>query len=279
MSRYFSVRRALLALLLCILAVAQLGPSTGLAARVTSAAGSHAASSSSKTQTGSSVSSAMRSQQHTLFGVPLSAQAASPQEHGDNSLTCPSDTIAMIKQSLSYTIRRLDGTVVTVSTLAGAMRQGDTVVAHFTIAAGCANMQLSLASYKAPQPFFDAGSTISQTLYASDTGDFAPGTHTLTVSVPGCDYQVDFVTGGVLAQIGPVGSDNFYGSRRIENANGGANSCATTPDGTATATATGTQVPCEQAKADKEKAKADEDKANKDKADADKEKAKYYSCR
>jgi len=160
---------------------------------------------------------------------------------------CPSDTIAMIKQSLSYTITHPNGTVVTVSTLGGNVRQGDTVVAHFTIAGPCAAPRLSLASYKAPRPVFDANSPISQTLYASDTGAFAPGTHALTVSVPGCDYQVDFVTGGVLAQIGPAGGDNFYGSRLIEGANGGENSCAAaTPTSVppAATTAPPTATPC-----------------------------------
>ena len=156
---------------------------------------------------------------------------------------CPSDTIAMIKQSLSYTITHDNGTVVTVSTLAGNVRQGDTVVAHFTIAGACAVMQLSLASYKAPQPVFDANSPISQTLFASDTGFFGPGAHALTVTVPGCDYQVDFVTGGVLAQIGPKGSGIFYGSHVIDSANGGANSCAEATPTSAPATATATNVP------------------------------------
>ena len=156
---------------------------------------------------------------------------------------CPSDTIAMIKQSLSYTITHDNGTVVTVSTLAGNVRQGDTVVAHFTIAGACAVMQLSLASYKAPQPVFDANSPISQTLFASDTGFFGPGAHALTVTVPGCDYQVDFVTGGVLAQIGPKGSGIFYGSHVIDSANGGANSCAEAMPTSAPATATATNVP------------------------------------
>ena len=156
---------------------------------------------------------------------------------------CPSDTIAMIKQSLSYTITHDNGTVVTVPTLAGNVRQGDTVVAHFTIAGACAVMQLSLASYKAPQPVFDANSPISQTLFASDTGFFGPGAHALTVTVPGCDYQVDFVTGGVLAQIGPKGSGIFYGSHVIDSANGGANSCAEAMPTSAPATATATNVP------------------------------------
>jgi hypothetical protein len=52
----------------------------------------------------------------------------------------------------------------------------------FTIAEGC-ELTISLAAHEKPGPGFDR--SMEQPLYDSATGTFGPGTHTLTVDLPG----------------------------------------------------------------------------------------------
>lgn len=123
--------------------------------------------------------------------------------------------------------------------------QGGTASVNFTVAAGC-NVQLSLVSYKAPSAGFDASTASQQVLFDSSTATLAAGAHTLSVSVPNCFFQVDFVFGAPLATLGPAGSNNFYSSqgRLISAANGGSTSCAVTTGGTTGGTgSTGNQTP------------------------------------
>jgi hypothetical protein len=116
---------------------------------------------------------------------------------GDHS-ACP-NADAMLT-SHHYEVNGLE-----VADLTGHVKPGDTVKAFFTIAAGCTNKQLSLASYPASGHVFD-----------SATGTFGPGGHTLTVSVPTCAFIVDFVHGGVINQLGSAG----YGDRMIDTDSG-----------------------------------------------------------
>jgi len=108
----------------------------------------------------------------------------------------------------------LNGTTV-VSDLTGWVNPGDTVKAIFTIAPGCPDRVLSLASYSGAGAFAD-----------SDTGSFGPGEHSLEVQVPSCDFQVDFVHGAVLPHLGQSASSNPYGARLIDADNGGSSACA-----------------------------------------------------
>ena len=106
-----------------------------------------------------------------------------------------------------------------------------TATVSFTIAAGCANIKLSLVSYKAPGPTFDANTADQQTVHDSKTVLLGAGNHTLNVAVPNCYYQVDFVYGDVIAKLGPAGSSNFYSAqgRLIKARNGGTGSCTPPP--------------------------------------------------
>jgi len=100
----------------------------------------------------------------------------------------------------------------------------------FTVAAGCSNIKLSLVSYKAPGPAFDEKTADQQTVHDSKTVLLGAGNHTLTVAVPNCYYQVDFVYGDVIAKLGPAGSSNFYSAGRLTKArNGGTGSCTPPP--------------------------------------------------
>lgn len=124
--------------------------------------------------------------------------------------------------AVSYTI---NGTR-TVSSLAGQVAQGDTVTANFTVAAG-KSVTLSLVSYKAPAPTSNAQNLQLQEASEVATGTFSAGTHSLTVKVPDCYFQVDFVGGAPIDRFGPAGSNILYGvqGRLIGFANGGAAPC------------------------------------------------------
>jgi len=123
---------------------------------------------------------------------------------------------------ITYTI---DGTK-TVTTLTNNAHEGDTVTANFTVAKN-SSVTLSLVSYHAPSASFDATTANQQVVADSKTGTFGPGAHSMTVTVPDCYFQIDFVGGTVITQFGPAGSNIFYQQegRLISNANGGDHSC------------------------------------------------------
>ncbi|HEY8103584.1 MAG TPA: hypothetical protein VIE18_03655 [Gaiellaceae bacterium] len=108
---------------------------------------------------------------------------------------------------------------------------GGTATVSFTIAAGCENIKLSLVSYKAPGPAFDANTADQQTVHDFKTVVLGAGNQTLTVAMPSCYYQVDFVYGDVITKFGPAGSSNFYSAqgRLIKARNGGTSSCTPPP--------------------------------------------------
>jgi hypothetical protein len=136
---------------------------------------------------------------------------------------CPANAADRIVK-YSWTINGVSG----FKSLAGNVKPGDTVTVNFTIAAGCEEKVYSLASYTAPSATFSPSTADQQVLFDSWSGKFGAGDHKMTVKIPGCFYQVDFVRGGVLEKLGPEGSKNFYGDRLIEADNGGAE-CVTPP--------------------------------------------------
>ena len=116
----------------------------------------------------------------------------------------------------------LINSTTTVSDLRGKTKEGDLVQAVFTITSG-APIQLSLVSYTAPDSTFVAGHASQQVIFDVDTGLFGPGTYTMSVTDPDSYYQVDFVVGPAISQLGPVNSNIFYGNqdRLISADNGG----------------------------------------------------------
>jgi uncharacterized repeat protein (TIGR01451 family) len=92
----------------------------------------------------------------------------------------------------------------------------------FTIAPGCSDVPVSLASYGSTSTAF----ALPQTMFDSATGLFdAGGPYVLTAAVPPCWYQVDLVRGPVIATL--TASD-LYLERKIAFANGGAACTSTT---------------------------------------------------
>ncbi|MEA2734759.1 MAG: serine-aspartate repeat-containing protein [Humisphaera sp.] len=124
--------------------------------------------------------------------------------------------------NITYTI---NGTK-TVSSLAGNVKEGDIVTANFTVKAG-KTVELSLVSYKADAPFSSAGNLKYQVISDLDTGVFTAGQHTLTVVIPECYFQLDFVGGKAINPFGPAGSNILYGAqgRLISFVNGGTKPC------------------------------------------------------
>jgi len=114
----------------------------------------------------------------------------------------------------------------TVTSLAGNVQQGDTVKVNFTVKAG-KNAELTLVSYKAASPVVDESKFYLQKIYQVATGTFAAGAHSLTVKVPDCYFQLDFIGGKAINQFGPVGSNLLYGKqgRLVSFAVGGTKMC------------------------------------------------------
>ena len=113
----------------------------------------------------------------------------------------------------------------TVTDLRGQTQQGDTVTVTFTVA-GTTSAYVTFVTYDAPTAAFDANNAADQTIYQQAGGTFAPGVHTLTVSIPLNYYQIDFVRCHAIDRLGPAGSNIFYSaqSRLISADNGGMHS-------------------------------------------------------
>jgi hypothetical protein len=130
---------------------------------------------------------------------------------------CPTGQRARITD-YSFTVGSKSG----IKDLTGDnVKPGDTVKVDFTVAANCSNQKISLASYEATDNSFTQADIVKQVFADSDTGTFGTGKYSLSVKVPKCYFQVDFVTGDVITKFGPVGSSNFYGDRIIDTAQGG----------------------------------------------------------
>ena len=104
---------------------------------------------------------------------------------------------------------------------------------EFTLAPGCFDVALSLVSYMAPNANFSRETASQQVLYAATTGTFssdAPsfGRHIIEVAMPSCFWQVNFVFGQPIVNLGPALSSNFYQDqgRLIAGSEGGFGSCS-----------------------------------------------------
>jgi hypothetical protein len=134
-------------------------------------------------------------------------------------MICAPCTIA----NVSYKLVHPDGTSEVVSDLRGQTTEGDVVTVTFWIEED-GSFPMTLVSYTAPEPYFNANTAGQQKIYDLSTGTFGPGgPYTLTVTIPNCYYQIDFVCGYAIDQLGPVGSNVFYTpqDRLISADNGG----------------------------------------------------------
>jgi hypothetical protein len=133
--------------------------------------------------------------------------------------------------NFSFTVTAPDGTQTTVTDLRGHTQQGDTVTANFTVAAHAGPTVVSLVSYDAPGPNFNAHTASQQQVDSLASGTFGPGPHSLTVTLPNNYYQVDFILGPAITQLGPARSHIFYSAqgRLLSADNGGTQAVQVTP--------------------------------------------------
>lgn len=126
-------------------------------------------------------------------------------------------------QNISYMVNGSS-----VATLAGNVTSGDVVSVCFTLSAGADSTLFSLVSYKAPGSSFNTSTAALQTIFEADTKTcYGSGTFCLSVTVPSCYFQVDFVKGCVITQFGANGPNDFYSAqgRLIDSDNGGSGTC------------------------------------------------------
>ncbi|MBX9578866.1 MAG: hypothetical protein K2X87_01035 [Gemmataceae bacterium] len=124
---------------------------------------------------------------------------------------------------LSFRIAHADGTTATVADLRGNTREGDVITATFKVNVPAGQTHaVTFVSYTAPEPYFNANTAGQQVIYDLATGEFGPGTGTLTVRLPNSYYQVDLVCGPAIDKLGPAGSNIFYTPQgRLESADNG----------------------------------------------------------
>ncbi len=128
----------------------------------------------------------------------------------------------------AYNIHYVINGCKNVNDISGQLHQGDTVKVIFTIKEADT---LSFVSYTAPDNYFNANDASQQKIYSVATGTYTvPGTYCLTITVPQCNFQVDFVCGLPIDKFGPAGSNIFYHSqdRYFDSDNGGCNPCSDT---------------------------------------------------
>ena len=124
---------------------------------------------------------------------------------GSQGPVCPAGASAMTDHEFE-----LDGASGELDDVA----PGDTVEVTFTIAAGCSDIEVSLASYGADRKLSD-----------SDSGTFGAGEHTLVVDTPDCATEVDFVFGGVVPQLNAAEGSPYSDQGRLIDAGSGTSSC------------------------------------------------------
>jgi len=120
-------------------------------------------------------------------------------------------------------VYKVNGT--TVPGLNGYVNSGDQVSVCFSLSTGCDSTLFSLVAYKAPSSTFDPSQAYLQSVFNSESRSLI-GTDTfcLSVSVPNCYFQIDFVYGCVTYRFT---GNNFYSDqgRLISSVNGGSGSC------------------------------------------------------
>jgi hypothetical protein len=143
----------------------------------------------------------------------------------DNAETCDLSDFT----NIHYTVSGGSGTTHPRN-LRGNTDPGDTVTVSFTYTGTERDHPVTLVSYAAPGSSFVASQAALQKIFQQSTVLANPGeTYTLTVTLPNCDYQVDFVCGYAIDTFGPAGSNIFYTpqNRLISADNDGCQACDT----------------------------------------------------
>jgi protocatechuate 3,4-dioxygenase beta subunit len=160
------------------------------------------------------------------YSVVIASGTVSSGNNFANAEKCDLSKVTNVK----FTVQHTDGTTVCVTDLRGNTDEGDLVTVTYTYT-GTEAHDFTLVSYTAPQPYFDANTASQQRIFDLDTETVTAGTHTLTVHVPNCFFQIDFVCGLAIDQLGPAGSNIFYTPqmRLISADNDGTHACGSNP--------------------------------------------------
>lgn len=160
-----------------------------------------------------------------VYNVLVTNGSASTGNDFANTEKCEPNTIS----NVSFLIKHADNTTETVTDLRGRTKEGDTITVTFKVN-GDHPHDVTFVSYTAPDPIFVADHASQQQIFEVVTQTFNPGgPYTLTIHVPNCYYQVDFVCGLAINQLGPAGSNIFYTPqmRLVSADNGGTHMCGT----------------------------------------------------
>lgn len=126
--------------------------------------------------------------------------------------------------NVRYTV---DG--VTSGNLASVAKPGKNVRVCFTVPKSTGFSTYSFVSYSAPTATFDRLTASLQKVFSFQTKNVGPngGDVCFEIKVPDCYYQIDFVKGCVIENLGPANSSNFYGdqARLLATATGGTAPC------------------------------------------------------
>ncbi|HVS70156.1 MAG TPA: SdrD B-like domain-containing protein [Phycisphaerae bacterium] len=127
-----------------------------------------------------------------------------------------------------------------VNDISGQLHQGDVVKVIFTISGPGT---VSFVSYTAPDSYFNSGDADQQKLFDVATGTYSKaGTYCLTIVVPNCDYQVDFICGLPIDVLGTNANVFYTPQHRLHDSdNGGSTNCI---PGKATCNGGGTITGC-----------------------------------
>ena len=104
-----------------------------------------------------------------------------------------------------------------------------TATINFTVRAG-ATVKLSLVSYKAPTPQWDPDLVEQQVRFDYKTATYSAGSHSITIKIPDCFYQVDFVVGDSIEHLTRA-NDYRVETGLLADKWGGTRSCFTYPGG------------------------------------------------
>lgn len=153
----------------------------------------------------------------------VTEQSANPTgSPAPGGTTCPAGRAAI--RSVQYQLNN----ATLIPRLSGQIQQGDHVKAVVTLADGCANIQVTLASYRATSPVFSWQNATSDVLHGSNTTTIASGQGLLAIDVPACFFSVHLARGSVLTTFGPDTSNNYYSrqDRLLDSDRGGVTPCA-----------------------------------------------------
>ncbi len=158
------------------------------------------------------------------YSLTLKSGQTLSGETFDDFALLPTPSLSQVK----YTLTPPGGTPVTVSSLRGNVKQGETVTASFNVKTA---EVITLVAYNAPNNDFDTSNLQHQTIFSEASTNGKTGTQSLTVTVPNGYFQIDFVAGPAIDHLETNGNILYHSQDRfIDGEQGGTHAdVVTTP--------------------------------------------------